>query len=57
MVGDAEPERKWDMVKPVLILYAGGNKADLAPKANTVLVKFVTAKQLRPGIGQVARLR
>ena len=57
MVGDAEPERKWDMVKPVPILYAGGNKADLAPKANTVLVKFVTAKQLRLGIGQVARLR
>ena len=50
------PDRKWDLVKPVLTMWASGQKAGVEPKQASFVVKFVAAKQIKMGIGQVVRL-
>ncbi len=51
----AEPDRKWELLKPVPVLFKG-SKATLEPKTGTVVMHFVTTKQLKLAPGQCMQL-
>jgi hypothetical protein len=50
------PERKWEYVKPVPVMWWNSTKSTLEPKQNSSLIRFATSKQIKLGIGQALRL-
>ena len=52
----ADPARIWELVRPVPVVYATGQRAAFEPKNNSIVTKFVSAKQIKMGMGQVVRL-
>ncbi len=53
----SEPNRKWELIKPILVMHPEDQQAQFKPKAFSNMVRFVTAKKLGLGMGQCIRLQ
>ena len=52
----ANPEQKWEHIKPILAFADNGKNAKFEPQINEQMTRFVTAKKLGLGCGQCVRL-